>query len=268
MKNLYLYFIAIFLLTNCNPASSSGENDLRINFVQYALGMTHNSHLNRSFSSERNSFTPTTSIEVFLAEVTNYENISSFRIVDENLTGWTFTKEEINAAYNESNNSLFFEGLNLRNFDFISEKVLSAQILNENGEVIFERTTQLRNDFPLPAFSAVTNTESNELRMEVDFFETPFDGGNIPFPTTYYLTYFSSNAFSAVWLDANKSELEEVFLNIGNLTPASDPNPNDIYEFFYNSENVPEGSAYFYLKFRRGREATGRTLYTEILDLL
>lgn len=267
MKNLLLYFTLFLLVISCEPSSSSTENELRINFVQYALGMTHNSHLNRSFSSERNSYSTTISIEVYLAEITNYENIGRFRIVDENLTGWTFTKEEIDVAFLESNNSLRFEGLDLRSFDFISGKVLSAQILDENDEVIFERTTQLRNDFPLPAFTSVSLNDNSQLKMEVDFFETPYDGGNIPFPTTYYVTYFSSNAFTAVWLDSNKSELQEVFLNIGNLSPVSDPNPDDLYEFFYNTNDIPEGSAYLYLKFRRGSETSGRVLYTQILEL-
>ncbi len=267
MKNILLFFTALLFITSCEPSESSTENQLRINFIQHALGMAHNSHLNRSFSNEQNSYSATISIEVFLSEITNYENINYFRIVDENLVGWTFTKEEINASYQESNNSLRFEGLNLRIFDFISGKVLSAQILDENEEVIFERTTQLKNDFPLPAFTSVSLFESTQLRMEVDFFETPFDGGNLPFPTTYYVTYFSSNAFSAVWLDANKSVLQEVFLNIDDLNLASDPNPNDLYEFFYNSADIPEGSAYFYLKFRRGSEVNGRILYTQILEV-
>ncbi|GAB5410232.1 MAG: hypothetical protein BalsKO_25970 [Balneolaceae bacterium] len=229
--------------------------------------MTHNSHLNRSFSSENNSYSATASIEVFLAEVTNYEEIDHLRVVDENLTGWIFTKEEIANAYIEFNNSLRFEQLDLRSFDFISGKILSAQILDENDEIIFERTTQLGNNFPLPSFTSVSVEESSALRMEVDFFETPYDGGNTPFPTTYYNTYFSSNAFSVVWLDGNKSEFQENFLNLGDLNPVSDPNPDDIYEFFYSLEEVPNGSSYFYLKFRRGSETSGRILYNQILEV-
>ena len=267
MKKILLFITALLFVVSCEPSSNSSENELRINFVQYALGMTHNSHLNRGFSSERNSYSATTSIEVFLSEITNYEEINNFRIVDENLVGWNFTKEQIIASYKESDNSLRFEGLDLRNFDFLSGKILFAQILDENDDVIFERTTQLRNDFPLPAFSSVSITENSEFRMEVNFFETPYDGGNIPFPTTYYVTYFSSNAFSAVWLDSNKSKLEESFLNIGNLNPVSDPNPDDIYEYFYNSNDVPDGASFFYLKFRRGSELNGRVLYTQILEL-
>lgn len=267
MKYSLIYLSIILFISSCEPSSSTTENDLRINFVQYALGMTHNSHLNRSFSTERNSYSATASIEVFLAEITNYENINNFRIVDENLDGWTFTKEEIDAAFQESNNSLRFEDLQLRELDFISGNVISAQILDENDEVIFERTTQLRNDFPLPAFTSVSRNEENLLRLEVNFFETPYDGGNIPFPTTYYVTYFSSNAFTVVWLDENRNEIDETFLNLNDLEEATDPNPDDIYEIFYNPDDVPEGTNTFYMKFRRGSETTGRVLNTQLLEL-
>lgn len=267
MKYLLIPVFIILFINSCDSSNSTVENELRINFVLHALGMTHNSHLNRSFSTERNSYSATASIEIFLAEITSYEDINYFRIVDDNLTGWTFTKEQINASYQEPGNSLRFESLDLRDFDFLSGKILTAQILNENEEVIFERTTQLRNDFPLPALTSVSTDEDSQLRIEVNFFETPYDGGNIAFPTTYYVTYFSTNAFSVVWLDANKSELQEVFLNINDLNPVSDPNPDDVYEFLYNPNDIPEGSTYFYLKFRRGSETTGRVLYTQILEI-
>tara|TARA_R110000868_G_scaffold259361_9_gene517456 strand:+ start:60873 stop:61694 length:822 start_codon:yes stop_codon:yes gene_type:complete len=272
MKNTYLYSLILLLLVSCSP-SDGGEDEieLRINFTEYALSLTHNSHLNRSFNNEANSFSVTAMFEVFLSENTDPTNIQKFGIVDGNNKGWVFTHEQVLEAYNESNNSLVFEDVQLRILDAIQNEQLTSRILDENDEVVFSRNfTILDNELPLPASTSIEIAESDTLEsiLNIDFYDEHFTGGSIPFNVSFYPTYFSSNSFSLVWLDANKNVINEGFTNIDNVKPINSSNQDDIYFYNFLTQDIPEGAAYVYTNFRRGGwRGSGKTLRTQILSL-
>ena len=261
-----LLFLIVFAIS-CSSTGTEESAELRINTWGYGLSMVHNSHLNRSYSTERNSFSVTATFEIYLSDETNYENIEKLRIADDELRGWTFDKNDISSAYISDLNALRFEFVELRELDFLANKLLSAQILDSNDEVVFERARNISNDFPLPALSSASIENNSTLQIAVNFYETPYDGGNLPFPVTVFPTIFSSNQFLVVWLNENREIIEEQSLGINNLYPASDPNPDDVYLFDFDVNQIPDGATRFYTKFIRGNEIFGRVLYTEILEI-
>jgi hypothetical protein len=73
MRSLLVLIICVFACLGCENSSSSVEEpELRVAFVSYSLGMTHNSHLNRSFSNPESAFSATMTIEIFLTEETDH----------------------------------------------------------------------------------------------------------------------------------------------------------------------------------------------------
>ena len=107
--------------------------------------------------------------------------IHTFAIIDDENEGWVFDRNDIQEAYYEEHHSLIFYNLQLRIFDFINGKQLSAQFIDENDEIIRSRGFRLDNDFPLPASSNVTSSDDGGLSFQLEFYNTPYDGGNIPF---------------------------------------------------------------------------------------
>lgn len=265
---LYSLLFSLMIFTSCStPTKTEGNNDLRINFWVYSLGMTHNSHLGKNFSTESNSFSVTGTFTIYLSDKTEYENIVGLRIADNDMRGWEFDQNDIAAAYNPESNSITIEQLDLHRLDFVSDKLLNVQILDDSSEVVFNRSASLSNELPLPALSTVSLDSDTRLDIRVNFYDSPYDEGNIPFPVRVFPTYVSSNAFSVVWLDDSRDEVEEVYLDLGNLNPISDTNPDDIYSYLYELDAIPQGATQFYLKFRRGGQETGRVLYTRILEI-
>ena len=94
--------------------------------------------------------------EVYLTESSDYTQIVKFAIVDDENVGWQFSKDEVMAAYNADNNSLIFRDLDLKIFDDLGGKLVKAQFLDEDDELIREKGFTLDNDFPLPAHNKPT----------------------------------------------------------------------------------------------------------------
>ncbi len=252
----------MLILSGCDSTSStSNEDELRIAFVSFSLGMTHNSQLNRSYATPETAYSATITFEVFLTDETDYKNITGFAIQDDNGNGWVFDTEEAQQAYNENNNSLIFVNLPLREFDFINNKVVSAQFLDDDGSVIRERAFTLDNDFPLPALTDLQPI-SDDLLLTVDFYSTPYNGGNIPFDVTIYNTYFSSY-FSIVWLGANNSFIREDFIDRETMEEVSD----GTWTLDLSSSNIPSNAESLFTVFRRGGFTSGGVLYTRIIPL-
>jgi hypothetical protein len=204
--------------------------------------------------------------EFGLSEATNIEDIYGVKVEDDEKEGWEFTKEEVLAAYNEENNSLNFGGYELRKFDKIN-KIFNVRLLNEEGDSVYNRGFELDNDFPLPAETELSYPDDSTVRIHIDFYESSYDGGNMPFPLTIYYTYYSSNTFYIVWLDSDGNTLSEDYIDKNNLVPASNPNSEDIYHYDYARADIPEGAASVYTVFRRGGWSSGGFLNTQILEL-
>ena len=264
MRSLIFLLASFIFLSGCESSSSNtslDEDDLRVAFVSFSLGMTHNSHLNRNYSTPETAFSATITFEVFLTEETDHMNIIQFAIQDEQSNGWIFDSNEIQAAYNEENNSLIFSDLQLRQFDSINNRLISAQILDENGELIRERAFNLDNDFPLPALTAFEQ-QGEDYLLTVDFYSTPYDGGSIPFNVTIYNTYFTSY-FSIVWLDSNNSRIREDYIDKETMNEVS----NGTWTLNLTSDSIPSNAESMYTVFRRGGFTSGGVLYTRIIPL-
>lgn len=268
MKLFYFALIPLLLLAACSSSSDSGDtNEQRINTVQFDLSMTHNSHLGRSFSTVSNSFSGTAAFKISLSEDTNYEEIESIRIEDEDAKGWTFTKDAILAAYNSDNHRLDFADVDLRIYTSILNKQMSAKILDANNEILFNRGFNLGNDFPLPANTTFSISDTSQSRIDFDFYDFPFDGGTIPYPVKIYYTYFDSNTFAVIWLDADKNEIHSDYNGMNVINPVANPNPNELYYYNFNTDDIPEGAKYFYTIMIRGRWITSQFLKTQIHEL-
>lgn len=199
--------------------------------------------------------------EVYLTESSDYTQIVKFAIVDDENVGWQFSKDEVMAAYNADNNSLIFRDLDLKIFDDLGGKLVKAQFLDEDDELIREKGFTLDNDFPLPALTSV-DTENN-IKVLFDFYSTPYDGGNIPFGVTIYNTYYSSNSFSVTWLNDNNETVKVDYIDKNSMTNAT--SSDFILEL--GSDFPPSEATKFYTTFRRGWSTRGGTLNTQILDL-
>jgi len=264
MRALFVLIFSIYSLSGCNTANStSDEPEFRIAGLQFSLGMTHNSHLGRSYSSPESAYSATITFEVFLTEETDYTKISQFALVDEENKGWVYDSLEVQKAYYSDNNSLRFVNLELRIFDYLSRKPISAQFLDISGTIIRERVFSLDNDFPLPALTTLQPQENNELVLTIDFYNTPYDGGNIPFPVTIYNTAFVSNSFSISWLNANNEFIQEDYLG----TNALDEIDANSWELRIDEESIPANAAKVFAVYRRGGFTRGGVLYTEIISL-
>ncbi len=259
-----IFTLSLLTLLACSPSNDSGDTtEQRINLVLFSLGMTHNSHLNRPATTPETSFSATVNFEVFLSEITNHEDLYALRIEDEEGIGWSFDQEEIRDSFFEDFNSLRFRGLELRRFDFISGKLLTAKILDEEGNIIFERGFSLSNSFPLPATTNPEFVNNSQLQLAFTFFDTPYDGGNIPFSITVYNTMFSSNTFSIVFLDSQGNELDIDNYGINNFDQESET----LWTLNIDSDSFPENATSFYTLFFRGSFTQGSILFTEIDDL-
>ena len=248
----------------CKPSSSiEPEPELRLMGSQFSLGLTHNSHLGRSFSSPNSAYSATITFEFFLTEQTDYSLIPQFAVVDNDNKGWVFDSETIQQYYNSNNNSLIFADLELRIFDNIRNKLVNAKFLDENGELIRERGFFLDNNFPLPVTTTLTSSDSTGFTVLFDFYNTPYDGGNLPFAVTIYNTYYSSNSFTISWLNEEGVVINENYLDKNSLTEVE----TNTWTLFLSSESIPEGAVKFYTTFRRGGYTRGGVLYTQILDV-
>lgn len=264
MRAVLLIFLGFFLFPNCDSTNSTvDEPEFRISGIQYSLGLTHNSHLNRSYSTPESAYSATITFEVYLTEETDYTQIHQFAIVDDANEGWVFDAAEIQEAYSSDTNSLIFQDLQLRIFDFLNGKIVSARFLDENGEIIRERAVTLDNDFPLPALTDIEQQANNDLVFTVDFYSTPYDGGNLPFPVTIYNTFFSSNSFSLVWVDSNNDVVREDFVGTSSLNDEG----SNVYTLNIAADTIPGNATKVYSTFRRGRFTRGGVLYTRLIPL-
>ncbi len=264
MKNFISCILLLLLITSCESSDSSNEgSDLRLIGHQFALGMTHNSHLGRGYPTPESSYSATITFELFLSEETDHEDIYAFRIIDTENSGWTFNTEEVQSAYNEDNHSLIFYDLELRVFDSINGKLVKAQFIDENEAVIRERGFTLDNDFPLPALTNSQVESGSQLQIFIDFYNTPYDGGTIPFPVTIYNTFYSSNTFVVTWLNANEETVRQDFFGTNVLTEYA----TDDWRLDIPLENIPDGTSYYYTTFLRGWYTVGGVLYTRIDEL-
>ena len=50
--------------------------------------MTHNSHLNRGFSTPESAYSATFTLEIYLTEETDHTLIHTFAIIDDENEGW------------------------------------------------------------------------------------------------------------------------------------------------------------------------------------
>ncbi|RNC83331.1 MAG: hypothetical protein ED557_11575 [Balneola sp.] len=260
--NVYLFLIVLFLIS-CNSSSSGTDDELRIINQQFALGMTHNSHLGRSFSNPESAFSATITFEFFLAENTNQEDIYAFQIVDEEGEGWEYNTAEVSAAYDEENHSLVFSDLELRIFDSINNRLLKAQFLDENGNLVREKGFTLDNNFPLPATSTVQNETGSSFDIVLDFYNTPYDGGSIPFNITIYNTMFTSNTFVLSWLNENEETIGQNFFGFDTFTEVS---PGD-WSITIANDDIPAGATDYYFTILRGWYTRGGILFTNIGEL-
>lgn len=252
-----------FILCSCSSSSSGTSDELRITDQQFALGMTHNSHLGRSTSNPLSAYSATITFEFFLSEESNHEDIYSFRIVDEEGEGWTYSTAEVANAYDDEDHSLVFEGLELRIFDSINNRLMKAQFLDENGELVREKGFTLDNNFPLPALSSNQNETDTSFEIVLDFYNTPYDGGSIPFNVTIYNTMFTSNTFVLSWLNENGEVINENFYGFDSFTEVS---PGD-WAITISNSNVPAEATYYYFTILRGWYTRGGILFTNIADL-
>lgn len=276
MKKLSLFLIIYIFFVGCK-SSSSGTDDgptLRIISTSFSLEMSHNSHFDQAFTDESNSYSVTASIELFLSEDTNYLDIESIHIIDKDSIGWDFSKEEIAESYGKTFNSLRLEDLELKRFKAIHDNPFKARLLNKESEIASEKGFELANDLPLPASTSYSWENENTLRVNYEFYNTPFDGGTIPFPIDIYDTPGSIISLSIIWLNSNKEIITEKGLDTNLFEESEEPNPNDLYHFDYALSEVPEGAAYFYTKLIkgnilsgiRGSMLSGRVLNTQILE--
>lgn len=264
MKPFALLLLLFCLIISCDTTNTADETvELRIAGVNFSLGLVHNSHFGRSFSTPESAYSPTITFEVYLTEETDYLNISSFAILDEESEGWVFDSTQVREAYREESNSLILDNLELRKFDQLSRKQVSAQFLDANGEVIRERVFTLDNDFPLPAFTDIELLSNDNYQLTIDFYSTPYDGGNVPFPVTIYNTYFSSNTILVSWTDANGTVIQEDFIDKNTLTKTG----SDVWTLTIDNSTIPGNAEKIFTTFRRGSYSRGGVLYTELISL-
>ncbi|MBO6792961.1 MAG: hypothetical protein JJ895_03550 [Balneolaceae bacterium] len=251
-------------MVSCNTTNSTEDTvELRLSYINFSLGLVHNSHLGRSFSTPENAYSAVITFEFELTDETNYLNIPQFSIIDEENEGWTFDSTAVREAYNPDNNSLIFENLELRKFDQLNRKLFSAQFQAANGDIIRQRAFELDNDFPLPATTSIELLSDNDYMLSIDFYSTPYDGGSLPFPVTIYNTYFSSNTFSISWTDASNNVIQEDFIDKESLVESE----SDTWTRTIDSASIPDGAVKVYTTFRRGRFTRGGVLYTELISL-
>lgn len=263
MRSIFFYLLCLFTVLSCStPSPSTSEPELRIAEISNSLGMTHNSHLNRGFSTPESAYSATFTLEIYLTEETDHTLIHTFAIIDDENEGWVFDRNDIQEAYYEEHHSLIFYNLPLRIFDFINGKQLSAQFIDENDEIIRSRGFRLDNDFPLPASSNVVSIDDGGLSFQLEFYNTPYDGGNIPFPVTIYNTFFASNLVSIVWLDSNNNFISEHFIDTNAFTDLG----SDNYLLRIEASSIPVNATKIYSIFRRGWFTSGAALYTEIIS--
>lgn len=249
---------------SCDTTSSNDDEvELRVAGVTFSLGLTHNSHLGRGYSTPESSYSATITFEVYLTEETDYTKINSFALVDEEQSGWVFDSLEVQNAYNENNNSLIFDNLQLRVFDTLSGKLISAQFRDNNDEIIRERGFTLDNDFPLPALTSLDPMENGDVQLIIDFYNTPYDGGNIPFAVTIYNTFFSSNNFVVVWLNANDEIIRQDYFGTNELNETDSGD----YSLDISNESIPSDAEKVFTTFRRGSYTRGGVLYTRVISL-
>lgn len=264
MRIVFIIAISACLFAGCDSTNSSvSAIDLRLSGIQFALELTHNSHLGRSFNTPESAYSATISFELFLTEDSDHEKIEQFAIIDEDNVGWVYNLEETRAAYNSERHSLIFKSEQLRIYDELRGKQLSAQFLDLDGNIVRERGFTLDNDFPLPTEASVTMGSNNEYNFLFDFYETPYDGGNLPFAVTIYNTFFSSNSVFILWLDQNNHEVGRDFINKNDFEEIS----SNTWELHLDSSSIPSEATSFYSIFRRGGETRGAALFTQILDL-
>ncbi len=263
MKSHLSFFLLAFILCSCSPPSSETNDEPRIIDQQFALGMTHNSHLGRSSPNPESAFSATISFEFFLAEDTNQEDIYAFQIVDQEGEGWEYDTDEVTAAYSAENHSLIFEDLELRIFDSINNRLMKAQFLDENGDLVREKGFTLDNNFPLPALSSVQGEIESSLDIVLDFYNTPYNGGSIPFNITIYNTMFTSNTFVLSWLNENGETIGENFFGFNSFTEVS---PGD-WSISISADAVPPDATSYYFTILRGWYTQGGILFTNIGEL-
>ena len=68
------------------------------------------------------------------------------------------------------------------------------------------------------------SSDDDGLSFQLEFYNTPYDGGNIPFPVTIYNTFFASNLVSIVWLDSNNNFISEHFIDTNAFTDLGSDN--------------------------------------------
>ncbi len=264
MKSYISYLLIYLAFASCNTTNSPEDTvELRLSNINFSLGLTHNSHFGRSFTTPENAYSAVITFEFELTAETNYLDIPLFAILDDENEGWTFDSTAVREAYNPDNNSLIFENLELRKFDQLNRKLFSAQFQAVNGDIIRERTFGLDNDFPLPATTVIEAVNDNDYKLIIDFYSTPYDGGSLPFPVTIYNTYFSSNSFSITWTDASNNVIQEDFIDKESLIEAE----SDTWTRIIDSASIPAGAVKVYTTFRRGRFTRGGVLYTELMSL-
>ena len=142
-----------------------------------------------------------------------------------------------------------------------------ARILDANNELVFSRGFSLSNDFPLPANTTFNISTTSESLINFDFLDTPYDGGNIPYAVKIYYTYFESNTFAVIWLDENENEIRGDYNGMNVVRPVTSPNPNELYYYSFNENDIPQEAKYFYTIMRRGRWNTSQYLKTQIHEL-
>lgn len=264
MYRIFLIVLTLLLFQCSSPSQSDAEAEFRMSGYSYSLEFIHLSHFGLDPQVPENSFRPAITFEIYLTDETDYTLITGVEISDREGNGWRFDSEEVQNSFNEENNSLIFKQLSLNRVDGLINNLFFFKFLDEEGTEIRRFGMQLDNEFPLPALTNTTYPDSDRIQIDIDFLQTPYDGGDIPFPVTIYNTVFESNRITLVWLDNNRSVITQENLSTDVLIQKTS---SRYWYFTVQRDMIPENAAFYYTIFVKGRDTRGGKLFTSVNPL-